>query len=85
MNKKCCELFEKAKRAPKNIRFAEIGFLCECIGVKLERIRGSHHIYRSGCPFFLISLQKMKDGKAKPYQVRQLGNFIEENNLISKE
>jgi len=53
--------------------------------MKLERIKGSHHIYKSSSPFFLISLQKMKDGKAKPYQVRQLVNFIEENNLISKE
>jgi len=29
----------------------------------------------------LISIQKMKDGKAKPYQVRQLLDFIEDNNL----
>jgi len=32
-------------------------------------------------PFFLISIQKMKDGMAKSYQVRQLLDFIEENNL----
>jgi len=32
-------------------------------------------------PFYLISIQKMKDQMAKPYQVRQLVDFIEENNL----
>jgi len=36
-------------------------------------------------PFYLISIQKMKDGKAKPYQVRQLLDFIEDNNLDSME
>jgi len=36
-------------------------------------------------PFFLLSIQKMKDGKAKPYQVRQLLDFIEDNNLDIKE
>jgi len=32
-------------------------------------------------PFLLISIQKLKDGMAKPYQIRQLLYFIEENNL----
>jgi hypothetical protein len=44
-------------------------------------VKGSHFIYRRDDPFFLISIQKMKDGMAKPYQVRQLLHFIEDNNL----
>jgi hypothetical protein len=36
-------------------------------------------------PFFLLSIQKMKNGKAKPYQVRQLLDFIEDNRLDIKE
>jgi len=49
--------------------------------MKCDRTKGSHFIYLLEVPFFLISVQKMKDGKAKSYQVRQLINFIEDNAL----
>ena len=49
--------------------------------MKLDRIKGSHHIFRLEDPFFLISIQKLKDGKAKPYQVRQVLDLIEEYHL----
>jgi len=81
LNKKCYGLYEKAKSNPKGLRFSEMKTLCECIGMTCDRIKGSHFIYRINDPFFLISIQKMKDGMAKPYQVRQLLNFIEENKL----
>ena len=85
MNKKCYGLYEKAKANPKCLRFPELKTLCECIGMIRDRIKGSHFIYRLEDPFYLISIQKMKDGKAKPYQVRQLLHFIEDNNLDSME
>jgi hypothetical protein len=44
-----------------------------------DRRAGSHFIYKLEHPFFLLSIQKTKDGKAKAYQVRQLVDFIEEN------
>jgi hypothetical protein len=81
MNRKCFSLYEKAKENPKGLRFSELKTLCECIGLKCERIKGPHFIFRRDDPFFLISIQKMKDGMAKPYQVRQLLNFFEEYNL----
>lgn len=81
MNKKCYGLYEKSKANPKGLRLSEIRTLCECIGLTCDRVKGSHFIYRMDDPFFLISIQKMKDGMAKPYQVRQLLDFIEENNL----
>jgi len=74
-------LFGKAKENPKGLRFSDLKTLCECIGMRCDRIKGSHFIYRMDDPFFLISIQKMKDGMAKPYQVRQLLCFIEDNNL----
>jgi hypothetical protein len=46
-----------------------------------DRTGGSHFIYKLERPFFLLSIQRMKDGKAKAYQVRQLIDFIEENDL----
>jgi translation elongation factor P/translation initiation factor 5A len=51
----------------------------------LDRKKGSHFIYKLGEPFFILSIQKTKDGKAKAYQVRQLLNFIEENDLDQKD
>jgi len=74
-------LFGKAKENPKGLRFSDLKTLCECIGMRCDRIKGSHFIYRMDDPFFLISIQKMKDGMAKQYQVRQLLCFIEDNNL----
>jgi len=81
LNKKCYKLYEKARAHPKSLRFSELTALCECIGMKCDRIKGSHFIYILENPFFLISIQRMKDGKAKPYQVRQLLDFIEDNNI----
>jgi len=81
LNKKCYGLYEKAKANPKFLRFSELKTLCECIGMICDRVKGSHFIYRMEDPFFLMSIQRTKDGKAKPYQVRQLLNFIEDNNL----
>jgi hypothetical protein len=81
LNKKCYRLYEKAKTNPKGLRFHEFKTLCECIGMTCDRTKGSHSIYLLDNPFFLISIQRMKDGKAKPYQVRQLLDFIEDNNL----
>jgi len=46
-----------------------------------DRKAGSHFIYKLDYPFYLLSIQKTKDGKAKTYQVRQLIDFIEENDL----
>lgn len=81
LDKKCYGLYEKAKQNPKGLRFSDLRALCECIDMICGRIKGSHLIYRRNDPFFLISIQKMKDGMAKPNQVRQLLNFIEDNNL----
>lgn len=81
MNKKCYGLDERAKENPMGLRFSELRTLCACAGLKCVRIKGSHFIYRRDDPFFLLSIQKMRDGMAKPYQVRQLLHFIEESNL----
>ena len=85
MNQRCFELFEKAKNNPRGLRFDEVKRLCKCIGMRCDRVKGSHFIYKMDEPFFLLSIQRMKDGKVKAYQVRQLVDFIEENNLDIKD
>lgn len=81
MNKKCYELYEKAKRNPVGIKFGELQKLCLCIEMQHVRTSGSHHIYRRKNPHYTISIQEMGDGMAKPYQVRQLIDFIDDNDL----
>ena len=56
----------------------EIVDCAELFGFHLARINGSHHIYPD-IPK-LINLQDV-DGKAKPYQVKQLLQLIERYNL----
>ena len=54
---------------------------CKCAGMILVRTKGSRYIFRLDRPLALLSIQKTKDGKAKPYQVKQVLGVIEENGL----
>lgn len=38
----------------------------------LEHIKGDHHIFRIAGRREIIDIQPQRDGKAKPYQVRQI-------------
>ena len=55
----------------KNIRFQDIRKLILHYGFT-ERIRGDHYIFTKENVFEIINLQPLKDGKAKPYQVKQV-------------
>ncbi len=63
-----------------NIKFNDIVILMESFGFMLDRINGSHHIFKHLDISVLINLQKVKD-EVKPYQVRQLLKIIEKYNL----
>lgn len=54
--------------------------MAEAFGFRLDRTKGSHHIYVHRDVLELINLQDVK-GKAKPYQVKQLLQIIEKHNL----
>jgi len=41
-----------------------------------ERIRGDHHIFTRENIFEIINLQPLKDGRAKPYQVKWVRNIF---------
>lgn len=81
MKEKCLDLLEKARNNLGGLRFSELQRLCKCAGMWFDRSSGSHFIYKSENPSFTISIQKLRDGKAKSYQVKQLLDFIEEHNL----
>ena len=80
---RCARLLDKATNAPKNLRFKDLCALAECYGWVFQRQCGSHHIYlhpglrnRAG---FMMNFQS-RNGKAKPTQVKQLLEAIEELN-----
>ncbi len=59
----------------RNIRFQDLRTLLMLYGFS-ERIRGDHHIFTKEHIFEIINLQPLKDGKAKPYQVKQVRNLF---------
>jgi hypothetical protein len=61
-------------RSDANIAFSELRGLLLRFGFE-ERTRGSHHIFRRNGVEEKLNLQK-DDGKAKPYQVRQVREVI---------
>ncbi|MBI5875242.1 MAG: type II toxin-antitoxin system HicA family toxin [Deltaproteobacteria bacterium] len=62
-----------------NIAFNDLCHLLKKMGF-IERIRGSHHIFRKDGIIEKVNLQR--DGsKAKTYQVRQVRNIILKYNL----
>lgn len=75
------KLYEKVLAGSKNIRFDEFTLLLEAFGFVFQRIRGSHHVYehpRMEKPFVI---QRKGNGQAKPYQVRQFLQYIEQYQL----
>jgi hypothetical protein len=58
-------------QADQNVRFADLVGLLLRLGFR-EHIEGSHHVYRMAGVREIIDLQPLKDGKAKPYQVKQV-------------
>jgi len=78
------KLLKKLLSGSKNIHFTEVIACAESFGFQLKHISGSHHIYtHPGIPE-LLNLQNVK-GKAKPYQIKQLLQLIEQYNLTMED
>jgi predicted RNA binding protein YcfA (HicA-like mRNA interferase family) len=78
------KLLEKILSGSKNIQFDEMVSLVEAFGFRLDRVSGSHHIFKHPDISDLVNIQNRK-GKAQPYQVRQFLAIVEENSLKLKE
>jgi predicted RNA binding protein YcfA (HicA-like mRNA interferase family) len=75
------KILDKVLTGSQNVRFEEFLHLLEGFGFVLERVRGSHHLLsREGVPE-MLSVQPRKDGKAKPYQVKQFLKIVEQYDL----
>lgn len=79
------KLLKKVLSGSKNIRFDEFASLLAAFGFALERVSGSHHIYKHPLSPDLLSVQPDASNKAKPYQVRQFLKLVEEYRLTLEE
>ena len=77
-------LLDRLLSGSRTIRFADAVACAEAFGLRLARIKGSHHIFVHPDVPELANLQSVA-GKAKPYQVRQLLTIIERYNLHMRE
>jgi hypothetical protein len=73
-------LLKKALSSPANLRFEEACALARAFGFRLSRVGGSHHIFAHQNVRELVNLQEV-EGKARPYQVKQLLGLVERYNL----
>jgi hypothetical protein len=78
MNKQ--KLLDKILAGSKNIRFNDFVSLVEAFGFELSRIHGSHHIFEHPDVPEILNLQSIK-GQAKPYQIRQFLQLVEQYDL----
>jgi predicted RNA binding protein YcfA (HicA-like mRNA interferase family) len=62
-----------------NVPFEGLCALLKKLGFR-ERIKGSHHIFTMDGLDEIINLQA-KDGKGKPYQVKQIRNILLKYNV----
>ncbi|MCL5029471.1 MAG: type II toxin-antitoxin system HicA family toxin [Bacteroidetes bacterium] len=71
------KIFEKvlSGTSDSNIKFSDLKKLIQLLGFK-ERIKGDHFIYSKAGIIEIINVQPQRDGKAKPYQVKQVRNLI---------
>ena len=75
MNKR--KLLKKVLAGSQNVRFGDLVTLVEAFGFELARTSGAHHIFEHPDVPELLNLQDRK-GKAKPYQVKQFLELIEQ-------
>lgn len=59
----------------RNVRFEDLRKLLLSLNFS-ERINGDHHIFHKKNVAEIVNLQPLKDGKAKPYQVKQVRNLL---------
>ena len=74
------KLFAQLVNTRAAMRFADFERILKAFGFTLDRITGSHHIYRHPGVPRRLSIQP-RGGKAKPYQIDQFLDMVEEFGL----
>ena len=74
------KLFAQLVNTRAAMRFADFERILKAFGFTLDRITGSHHIYRHPAVPRRLSIQP-RGGTAKPYQIDQFLDMVEEFGL----
>ena len=82
MNKK--KFLKKILTNKQNVSFNDLTNLVEGFGFRLDRVKGSQHIFINPDVKELLNIQNVK-GQAKPYQINQFLSLVEKYNLSLKE
>ena len=72
---KRAKLFDKLKNNPKDATFSQIEKLLLSEGFTLDRISGSHHIFKNGPIMFVLPIQ---GNKVKSVYVKRVIEIMEE-------
>jgi hypothetical protein len=73
-----------ARGAVHNVRFSDMTDLVEGFGFRLDRTRGSHHLFVHPDVPEVLNLQP-EGAQAKAYQIRQFLRLVEEHELSLEE
>jgi predicted RNA binding protein YcfA (HicA-like mRNA interferase family) len=74
------KLYERLVASRTSMRFRDFQKILEAFGFTLDRINGSHHNYKHPAIPRPLSIQP-KGNMAKPYQIDQFLDFVEEYGL----
>ena len=74
------KLYQRLLNHTGNVRFSDFRKVVEAFGYRLDRTKGSHHIFEHPEAPRPLNLQKCQ-GQAKPYQIRQFLRDVEEFHL----
>jgi predicted RNA binding protein YcfA (HicA-like mRNA interferase family) len=74
------KLFARLVASPQSMRFRDFQRVLEAFGFTLDRINGSHHQYKHPRATRPLSIQP-KGNMAKPYQIDQFLDIVEEFGL----
>lgn len=74
------KLLAKILQHPRNVKFDDFVGLVKAFGFELDRVSGSHHIFRHPDIAEFINIQNVR-AEAKPYQIRQFLKLVERYNL----
>lgn len=78
------KLYEKTRNNPKDVRYEDACRLAEAFGFVRKGQEGSHLAFTRDDIRASLNFQN-DDGKAKPYQVRQMLKLIDEHDLKMNE
>jgi predicted RNA binding protein YcfA (HicA-like mRNA interferase family) len=77
------KLFAKLLATRASMSFRDFRRILEAFGFTLDRVSGSHHIFKHPAVSRALSIQPRGD-KAKPYQIGQFLDIVEEFGIEMK-